>query len=548
MKRHLLLLTCLAWLICPQAGKAQIVDLCTSGVMQLVTCGNTYAGTTAALTDDTPPAQCAMAGVTSPGGWYRFIGTGGNVTVSLCASSFDTRLTVYGPGGNCTTMVCAATNDDFGGACGTRSQVTFSSVSASNYRFFIEGNGPAANGAFSMTITCAAPPPPLCYSQTAVAYAADPYAGTALALTDDVHSGVLPIGFNFCFQGTTYTQAVVSSNTYISFNTALAGTFSPFTTVAIPSATPVGPQNGILDPWQDLNPAAGGSVFYTTSGTAPNRRFVVSYLNVPMFSCTSQIYNSQIVLYEGSNCLQSLLLNKPVCTTWNGGLAVQGLQNSVGSAAVAVLGRNNTQWTATSEGRYFAPTCAPCSTATTAACVFFSLPVELLRFDGRRHGVVNILEWATASEQETEFFIVERSENGEQFTPILQLDAAGNSGTTINYSASDPAPLRGINYYRLRTTDLDGAEELSDVIAVDNDESDDSMVIYPNPSQAGAQVLLTEDMLYPATLVVRDLAGRLVRTIEAEHPGQAIRIEGLVPGSYVLQAQGTGGGVRFVVE
>lgn len=170
-----------------------------------------------------------------------------------------------------------------------------------------------------------------------------------------------------------------------------------------------------------------------------------------------------------------------------------------------------------------------------------------MRFQGRNHGVINILEWATASEQNSEHFTVERSNDGGHFLPVLQVDAAGNSGSVIDYSANDPAPMPGMNYYRLRTTDIDGGSELSDVIAVNNDHAG-GLVVYPNPGHGSAHVALPEGLPLPVLLIVRDLAGRVVRSLSLQRTGDPVPIEGLAGGSYLLEALGTSATARFVVE
>lgn len=187
---------------------------------------------------------------------------------------------------------------------------------------------------------------------------------TVLTFSDDQFSGAIPIGFSFTFYGNTYTQCVISSNNYISFNMAYAGAgFSPWQIVnPCPSPNPSGsapasPLNAIMGPFQDILPPSGGTVSYQTVGTAPNRMFVVEYCNVPMFSCTGLFFSSQIVIKEGSNEIETHIINKPLCTTWNSGQAIHGLQNIDGSIAHIVPGRNApTQWTTANEGYLFTPT------------------------------------------------------------------------------------------------------------------------------------------------------------------------------------------------
>ena len=92
-------------------------------------------------------------------------------------------------------------------------------------------------------------------------------------------------------------------------------------------------------------------------GTAPNRQFVISYENVSYFSSVCQTpsdcYTASIVLYEGSNFIDMFISNKSFCVAWNSGVAVQGIQNSTGTIASAVTGRNNTVWAAQIDGQRF---------------------------------------------------------------------------------------------------------------------------------------------------------------------------------------------------
>jgi gliding motility-associated-like protein len=178
---------------------------------------------------------------------------------------------------------------------------------------------------------------------------------TQVSLTDDSFTGVIDIGFPFTFYGNTYTQCLISSNDYITFDLTNAGGYSPWgISAAIPSAAD--PVNSIMCPWQDINPGLGGAISYATVGTAPNRIFVVSYYEVPMFSCTDLCFTNQIKLFEGTNVIETHIESKPLCPTWNGGAAIHGLQNATGTAATVVTGRNfPTQWTATNDGYQFTP-------------------------------------------------------------------------------------------------------------------------------------------------------------------------------------------------
>ncbi|MDP2189661.1 MAG: gliding motility-associated C-terminal domain-containing protein [Sphingobacteriaceae bacterium] len=112
-----------------------------------------------------------------------------------------------------------------------------------------------------------------------------------------------------------------------------------------------------MAPWQDWEPGVGGNVMYQTAGTAPFRRLVVSYLNVPMYGCNQNLGTFQIVLYECSNLIEVFILSKPPCS-FVGGNAVLGVHNATGTVATTVAGRNSTNWVvlpATPEGWEFIP-------------------------------------------------------------------------------------------------------------------------------------------------------------------------------------------------
>jgi len=191
--------------------------------------------------------------------------------------------------------------------------------------------------------------------QAPIAYAPDPYnVGTVVAgvNSDDIHSGIIPIGFNFCFMGNTYNQLVISSNNYVTFNTAVAGTYSPWSTIAVPNAG--APVNAIMGPWQDIHPGMGGTIRYALYGTAPYRHLTIIWSGIPMFSCTSLLYSSQLMLFETTGIIESHIENRPFCA-WNNGNAVHALHNSNGTEADVVPGRNNTPWTIQNEGYRWTP-------------------------------------------------------------------------------------------------------------------------------------------------------------------------------------------------
>jgi len=203
------------------------------------------------------------------------------------------------------------------------------------------------------------------YSVSPIPYVAQTNTGNQLFMTDDSQQGPFPIGFTFCFFGQTYTQFYIGSNGWISFSPAQPTTFS---SVSIPSPALTTPKNCIMGPWQDWHPGLGGQIRYQTSGVAPCRKLTVSWINVPMFSCTNLQGNFHIVIYESSNNIENYIQTKPNCLSWptvNPGSAVQGLHNLTGTAAVTVPGRNGTVWTANNDAYKYTPSGPPVTPVLT---------------------------------------------------------------------------------------------------------------------------------------------------------------------------------------
>ena len=85
------------------------------------------------------------------------------------------------------------------------------------------------------------------------------------------------------------------------------------------------------------------------------------------------------------------------------------------------------------------------------------LPVIFVSFTAEKQGNASLLQWQTATENNTAHFDVERSLDAVFFQKIGSRVAAGNSSVPLSYSFVDAQPLQGYNYYRLKQVDKNGA-------------------------------------------------------------------------------------------
>jgi len=189
-------------------------------------------------------------------------------------------------------------------------------------------------------------------------------------LSDDVWSGVRNIGFTFNFYGNNHTQFIIGSNGLISFNTGQANGFCPWAlggVAPLPNTGFPSAHNSVMAAYADINPSAAGNVGniqHQTIGTAPNRMCVILFREIGAFSCNQNVcHHMAIILYETTNVVEIHTGSKPICGTWNGGLAIQGVQGPGGNAATITPGRNVSQWTAFNDGRRFTPTAPNNTTA-----------------------------------------------------------------------------------------------------------------------------------------------------------------------------------------
>ncbi|MBK8557604.1 MAG: T9SS type A sorting domain-containing protein [Lewinellaceae bacterium] len=147
-----------------------------------------------------------------------------------------------------------------------------------------------------------------------------------------------------------------------------------------------------------------------------------------------------------------------------------------------------------------------------------------------------LLSFTTASERNNAYFAIERSTEGTRWVEIGQVAGAGNSSALRNYSFTDAAPMKGVNYYRLRQVDFDGKYSLSPVVTVVFGETI-GLQLFPNPTSEAIQVRLEEAYRNDAHWNVFDRAGRLVMdgSLEAETTDLNIPVFRLPAGMYVLR-------------
>jgi len=113
------------------------------------------------------------------------------------------------------------------------------------------------------------------------------------------------------------------------------------------------------------------------------------------------------------------------------------------------------------------------------------LPVEFLDFSGACQLGLNALHWSTATEHNNAYFTIERAGNDGLFSELATIQGSQTTTELTNYDFQDAMPLRGLNYYRLSQTDMNGDAQILKTISVDNNkclEDGNGMFVFADQS------------------------------------------------------------------
>lgn len=194
---------------------------------------------------------------------------------------------------------------------------------------------------------------------------------------------------------------------------------------------------------------------------------------------------------------------------------------------------------------------SPFTLASTVTAVN-PLPVSLLDFSAQKSTDGVVLDWRTATEENSDYFAIERSRDGKTFEQVGQLAAKGETSRVTAYQHLDQGVEQtGTLYYRLRMVDKDGSYEYSAVKELIFDlESFDLLTFGPNPFEDQVKIayLLPKDGQVNVRLI--DLTGRVLKTerLNAQMGKNESQLEGLgaLPkGAYILQLHYNG---RYVAK
>lgn len=212
------------------------------------------------------------------------------------------------------------------------------------------GSGTNTNPSLSLTNTMIRfAPQSATYYANMTGLTNSPYAGslTNISLPNDGLSALLPVGFSFDFYGANYTDFKISSNGFLTFDQVSINTGTSAQT--LPDL--LDPSNIVAFAWSDLDPSLGGTIGYSTIGTAPNRVLIVDFTNIQHSGGGTPV-TVQVKIYETSNVIEVHSTQNDA----NGTAQTMGLENIGATDAVSPAGCNaNSSFSVVNEMTVFYP-------------------------------------------------------------------------------------------------------------------------------------------------------------------------------------------------
>jgi hypothetical protein len=218
----------------------------------------------------------------------------------------------------------------------------------------------------------------------------------------------------------------------------------------------------------------------------------------------------------------------------NGNTATFNIQNSASPSSSGSMNFINT----------LTPTSTPITSYPTlqGSCYGIVLPVEFLDFSGACKLGSNDLHWSTAAEHNNAYFTIERAGNDVPFSEIATIQGSQTTTELTNYYFQDAMPLRGLNYYRLTQTDMNGDSQILKTISVDNNKClEDHNGMYVFADQSGEYVTIDHafESHRKMNIEIYNSIGQLVET-------QSLQLESAVSRTQIHLRSSFSNGMYFL--
>ena len=334
---------------------------------------------------------------------------------------------------------------------------------------------------------------------------------------DDGYTNAIPIGFDFKFYGTSYTNFYLSTNGFLSFSALSSAYYSNY---GIPEAD--APNNIIAPFWDDLDGRTQGTVHYLQeadkltiqftnwqkySGTGSltfqivlksNDRIMFYYnnLNASLTSATVGIENAAgtdglQIAYDATYLANNLAVQLAADPEWLTLNNYSGTIYSGNSVNVGLL--INTDGLALGEYSMDMEIASndpvnPLLVVPITMTVSNEVPVELVSFNAEMIDGNVVLNWSTATETNNSGFQIEKriksdTKGQTEFSSVGFVEGKGTTTEKSFYTFKEKNEKPGTYVYRLKQIDFDGTYSYSSEVELEVAAPKEFALYqnYPNP-------------------------------------------------------------------
>ena len=191
----------------------------------------------------------------------------------------------------------------------------------------------------------------------------------------------------------------------------------------------------------------GGCLYFEVDSNRLDVKFI-SYATAP-----TPVIRDQFTIFKDVNKVQDIIIRPNTALTLSASWRGTYLWPNNGSATTQGVSVNTST---VGDYDYIVRDANNCIRDSFHVIVTLPLPVTAGSFTATQVEDIVLLKWSTEQEINNRYFTIEKSVDGQHYSFLGKVDAAGNSTVTRNYQLTDTNPAYGSNYYRLSQTDMDG--------------------------------------------------------------------------------------------
>ncbi len=209
-----------------------------------------------------------------------------------------------------------------------------------------------------------------------------------------------------------------------------------------------------------------------------------------------------------------------------------------------ISGNDNTNSTSPFYGVAFVNGGTPYSSYSFVPLSNVVLPVVLSNFSVEKKENDGVLSWQVEHQDaNSNYFELERSFSGSNFTTIGSVKANYNGSVTARYSFNDlnivTVKPNGVAFYRIRMVDKDGRFTYSQTRSLRLNNRSFGVNIYPNPAKNFSTAIIQLEDRAKIILTLTDASGKNLQTLRVDGlkglNQQRINMSGFAKGTYLVK-------------